>query len=59
LGVKCRLLRPDGFAIALFALGFIMFFLPIMLMPGLVAMLAALIYWFTMMVVNAVSRRRA
>jgi len=52
------LARPDGFAIGLFAVGFIMLFVPLMLMPGLTAMLAAVAYWLIMIVVKAVYRRR-
>ena len=51
------LVRPDGFAISLFVVGIIMLFVPMMLMPGLVAMLAAVAYWLVMVVVKAVSRR--
>lgn len=52
------ILRPDGFAIGLFLSGLVLFFLPLMLMPGLVAILAALAYWLTMMVLKAVKRPR-
>lgn len=51
-------LRPDGFAIGLFLFGLVMSFVPLMLMPGLIAMLAALAYWLTMVVVKAIYRRR-
>jgi hypothetical protein len=51
------LVRPDGFAISLFVVGIIMLFVPMMLMPGLVAMLAAVACWLVMVVVKAVSRR--
>jgi hypothetical protein len=52
------LFRPDGFAIGLFAVGVIMLFVPLMLIPGLTAILAAGAYWLTMMVVKLVYRRR-
>ena len=52
------LVRPDGFAISLFVVGIIMLFVPMMLMPGLTAMLAAVAYWLIMIVVKAVYRRR-
>jgi hypothetical protein len=51
-------LRPDRFAIGLFLFGLVMFFVPLMIMPGVVAMLAAVAYWHTMMVLNVVHRRR-
>jgi len=53
------LVRPDGFAIGLFAIGFIMLFVPMMPMPGLTAMLSAVAYWLIMIVVKAVYRRRS
>jgi hypothetical protein len=51
-------LRPDGFALGLLVLGIIMFFVPLMRMPGLVSVLASLAYWATMVVVRSVYRRR-
>ena len=56
--MKSDLLRPDAFAIGLFIFGIAMFFVPMMLMPGLIAMLAALGYWLTMAVVKGFNRRR-
>lgn len=50
--------RPDGFAIRLFLFGLVLFFVPLMLMAGLVAMLSALAYWLTMMVLKAGKRPR-
>lgn len=50
--------RPDGFAIGLFLFGLVLFFVPLMLMAGLVAMLSALAYWLTMMVLKAGKRPR-
>ena len=44
--------RPDDFAIGLFAFGFVMLFLPMLLMPGLIAMFAAVAYWLAMIVVQ-------
>ena len=57
--MKSDLLRPDGFAIGLFAFGLVMLFVPMMLMPGVIAMLAAVGYWLTILVVRFVYRRRA
>lgn len=51
-------LRPDGFAIGLFLFGLVMFFLPLMLMPGLIAMLSAFAYWLTMLVFREAKRPR-
>jgi hypothetical protein len=53
------ILRPDGFAIGLFVLGTVLLLLPLMLMPGVIAMLAACAYWLTVVVVKTVRRRRA
>lgn len=39
-----RTLQPDGFSIGLFLLGVVMLFVPLMIMPGLVAMLASFAY---------------
>ena len=50
------MLRPDGFAIGLFLFGLVMFFMPLMLIPGMVAMISALAYWLTMLVVRVVQR---
>ena len=55
--MKSHILRPDAFAIGLFIFGFVMFFLPLMRMPGFIAMLAALGYWLTMTVIKAFNRR--
>ena len=52
------ILRPDGFAIGLFVFGAIMLFVPLMMMPGLLAMIAAPVYWLTMVVAKVVLRRR-
>ena len=54
-----RILQPDGFSIGLFLLGVVMLFVPLMLMPGLVAVLASLAYWLTMVLVKVIHRRRA
>jgi xanthine/uracil/vitamin C permease (AzgA family) len=51
------ILRPDGFAIGLFLLGVVLLFVPLTVMPGLIAMLSAFAYWPTMMVVKVVHRR--
>jgi hypothetical protein len=51
-------LRPDGFAIGLFLLGLVLFFVPLMVMPGLVAMLAAVAYWLTMLIFRVAKRPR-
>ena len=51
-------LRPDGFALGLFLIGLVMFFVPLMLMPGLIAMLAAFAYWLTMLALKAAKRPR-
>jgi hypothetical protein len=53
------IIRPDGFAIGLFLLGVAMLFVPLMVMPGLVAMLSASAYWLTILVVKVVQRRGA
>ena len=53
-----RTYRPDGFAIGLFLFGLVMFFVPLMLMPGFVAMLAAVVYWLTMLFLKAAGRPR-
>jgi hypothetical protein len=52
------ILRPDGFAVGLFLLGLVLFFVPLMVMPGLVAMVAAVAYWLTMLVLRAAKRPR-
>ena len=44
--------RPDGFAIGLFVFGLILLFVPLMVMPGLIAMVSALAYWLTIFVVR-------
>ena len=54
-----NILRPDCFAIGLFLLGVVMLFAPLMVMPGLIATLAASAYWLTIVVVKLVHRRRA
>jgi hypothetical protein len=51
-------LRPDGFAIGLFLFGLVMFFVPLMAMPGVVAMLSALAHWLTMLILRAAERPR-
>jgi hypothetical protein len=51
-------LRPDSFAIGLFLFGLVMVFVPLMVIPGLVAMLSALAYWLTMLTLKAVQRPR-
>jgi hypothetical protein len=57
--VKADFFRPDGFAIGLFIIGAIMAFVPMMLMPGVIAIISAGTYWVIMLAVKAVSRRRA
>ena len=52
------ILRPDGFAIGLLLFGTVMLFVPLMMMPGLVALVAAPVYWLTMVVAKVVLRRR-
>ena len=52
-------LRPDGFAMGLFLFGLVLLFVPLLAMPGLIAMLAAPAYWLTMVVVQLVQRRRS
>ena len=52
-------LRPDRFAVGLFLVGLVMFFVPLMRMPGVIAMLCAVAYWLTMVFVNAAQRRRS
>ena len=56
--MRVQFLKPDGFAIGLFVVGIVMVFLPMMLMPGLIAMIASFGYWLTMVIVRAVHRRR-
>jgi hypothetical protein len=56
--MRGNLFRPDGFAIGLLAIGLIMLFLPLMAMPGLIAILAACSYWLIMLVVKLGLRRR-
>jgi len=51
-------LRPDSFAVGLFLFGLVLFFVPLMLMPGLVAMVSALAYWLTMLIIKAAKRPR-
>jgi hypothetical protein len=46
------ILRPDGFAIGLFMLGVVLLFVPLMVMPGLIAMLSAFAYWLTIMILR-------
>jgi len=46
-------LRPDNFALLLLAAGLIMLFVPLMVMPGVVAILAAVLYWLTMIVLRS------
>jgi hypothetical protein len=50
-------LRPDGFAAGLFLFGLILLFVPLMAMPGVVAMVSAIAYWIIMMAVKAMQRR--
>ena len=57
--MKSNVLRPDGFAVSLFALGLVMVVVPMLLIPGLVSMLAAAGYWLTMLVVGFIRRGRA
>jgi hypothetical protein len=52
-------LRPDGFGIGLFLFGLLMLFVPLMVMPGAIAIVSAFAYWLTMIVVKSVQRRRA
>jgi hypothetical protein len=52
-------LRPDGFAIGLFLFGLVMLFVPLMVMPSVIAMLSAIAYWLTTMVVKSAHRRRS
>ena len=51
--------RPDWFALGLFIFGLVMLFVPLMVMPGLIAMLSALAYWLTMLVLKAAKSPRA
>ena len=44
--------RPDGFAIGLFGAGIILFILPLMQMPGLIAILLSVAYWLIMAIVK-------
>lgn len=53
-----RILQPDGFTIGLFLFGAIMLLVPMMIVPGIVAMLSALAYWVTMMIVKLFTRRQ-
>jgi hypothetical protein len=53
------IVRPDGFAIGLFLLGIVLLFVPLMVMPGLAAIVSAFAYWLTMMVVKVMHRRRS
>jgi hypothetical protein len=52
--VKSGLFRPDDFALGLFGFGVVMLFLPMLRMPGLAAMLAAVAYWVAMVVVKVI-----
>jgi hypothetical protein len=52
-----KILRPDGFAIGLFALGIAILFVPLMIIPGFVAILAAIAYWLTMVLVKLIQQR--
>ena len=56
--MKRDLLRPDGFAIGLFVVGVVLLFVPLMVMPGVIAIISAFSYWLVMMVVRSVHRRR-
>ena len=38
-----RIYQPDGFAIGLFGVGLVALFLPLLVMPGWIAMLAPLL----------------
>jgi preprotein translocase subunit SecD len=51
--------RPDGFAIGLFAFGVVMLFVPLMLMPGVIAIVSAVSYWLIMMALKASHRRHS
>ena len=51
--MKGHLLRPDAFCIGLVVLGAIMFFVPLTRIAGVVAIVAALAYWLTMLIVRA------
>lgn len=53
------IIRPDGFAIGLFVVGVVLLFVPLMLMPGLIATISAFAYWLTMTVVKVIQRGRA
>ena len=52
------LFRPDGFAIGLFVPGVVLLFVPLMVMPGVIAIASAFGYWLIMILVKLVYRRR-
>ena len=52
------ILRPDGFALGLFAVGVMLLILPLMLMPGLIAILMSAAYWLVMVAVKVMHVRR-
>ncbi|WP_344707742.1 hypothetical protein [Sphingomonas swuensis] len=54
-----RLLCPDRFAIFLFLLGLALFFVPMMVMPGIVSMVAGAVYWVAIALVRALVRAGA
>lgn len=52
------ILLPDSFAIGLLSLGLLAFLFGPLIGPGLIAILAGIAYWLTMIVVRLVHRRR-
>jgi hypothetical protein len=52
-----KLLAPDLFAIGLLSFGIILFFVPLMKMPGVIALCAAGAYWLIMVVVRIAYKR--
>jgi hypothetical protein len=52
-----KLLMPDGFAVGLFCFGLILFFAPLMRVPGAIAVVAAVAYWIIILVVRFVYRQ--
>jgi len=50
--------RPDGFALGLFGVGLILFVMPLMLMPGVIAILLSAAYWLFMAVLKAAHLRK-
>lgn len=52
-----RVIRPDGFALFLWTLGFVLLVVPMMVVPGLVSLVAGTVYWSVMASVRLIFHR--